>query len=160
MRRRNLNPSEPDNGEELEGGLLELTRSFKNAYRSADRRKGQETHRLVDGEVSRAQFELLVELLKNGPMAVGELAQASATSPASVSQMVDRLSERGLVGRVRSDEDRRVVKVEISDVGREGIGPVILKWREKWREVFADVPEEDMATAARVLDRIASIYED
>jgi DNA-binding MarR family transcriptional regulator len=155
-----LNPSEPDTSEELEGGLLDLTRSFKNAYRSADRRKGQETHSLAGGEVSRTQFELLVELHKNGPMAVGELAQASATSPASVSQMVDRLSERGLVARVRSEEDRRVVKVEISELGRDGIRPVILAWRKRWRETFADLPEEDMATASRVLDRIASIYED
>lgn len=123
------------------------------------RRKGRDTHGL-GGEVSQAQFELMLELFKGGPMAIGELAEVSGASPASVSQMVDRLSEQGDVERLRSERDRRIVEVQLSDQAIAKIEPIIASWRHRWMEAMAGVPEEELYTASRVLDRIAAVYDD
>lgn len=145
---------------ELTGESLALVQAFKAAYRSVDRRKGRETHKLGGSTVSQSQFELLVELRKNGPLAVGELAQSLGLSAASVSQMVDRLSEQGHVERVRSDEDRRVVRIGLSAHGQETLDPIIDTWRKRWLEALDGMPDEDLATASRVLERIASVYDE
>jgi len=145
---------------DLPASNVELIQAFKNAYRSADRRKGRESHRLGDSPVSQAQFELLIELKKQGPMAVGELAQSNGLSAASVSQMVDRLSEQGHVERVRSEDDRRVVRVELSKQGEAAIDPILEKWRRNWKQALKDLPVEDLEAATRVLERIAAIYGD
>lgn len=143
---------------ELTEGGQAVSQSFKTAYRRLRRLKGRETHRL-DGTVTHAQFELLVELRNHGPKAVGELAQAAGLTAASVSQMVDRLADDGFVERVRSDEDRRRVSIELSARGREMIDPVIAGWREKWHRALDGIPEDDLQTASRVIDRIAGIYD-
>ncbi|MBN8867844.1 MAG: MarR family transcriptional regulator [Solirubrobacterales bacterium] len=153
-----MSRSAPDSPTELTGGLLAVSTSFKQAYRTLRRRKGRETHRLND-EISHAQFELLVELRHRGPLPISELAKSSGLSPASVSQMVDRLEEQGQVERIRSEEDRRIVTVELSDRGRETIEPVVAAWRQKWLDAFDGVDEADLLTASRVLDRIATIYD-
>lgn len=156
-----MSRSGPDQAQtELTGGALAVVQSFKNAYRSLERRKGRETHHLDGSGVSQAQFELLVELRKNGPTAVGELAHSAGLSAASVSQMVDRLSDQGHVERVRSEEDRRIVKVELSEQGKAAIDPIVERWRQSWLKALEGVSENDLEAASRVLERVASIYED
>lgn len=154
-----MNRSVPDSPVELPESTLFVIKAFKNAYRNADRRKGRESHQLGGSSVTQAQFELMVELRKQGPMAVGELAQSNGLSAASVSQMVDRLSEQGHVEKVRSETDRRVVEVRLAEQGQAAIDPIIDRWRRNWQKALEDVPKKDLETASRVLERIASIYE-
>jgi DNA-binding MarR family transcriptional regulator len=52
-----------------------------------------------------------------GPIAVGALAEALAVHQSSVSVLLDRLEERGLVTRRRRDTDQRVVDVELTPRG-------------------------------------------
>jgi DNA-binding MarR family transcriptional regulator len=154
-----LSRSEPEPLAGLSDAQARVVLSFKQAHRSLRRRTGRETHG-PSGEISQAQLELLIELRKRGPMAVGELAQVSGLSPASVSQMVDRLSEQGHVNKLRSEEDRRVVELELSEEGRATVEPIIERWRQRWREALAEIPEKELAAASRVLDRIAWVYEE
>jgi DNA-binding MarR family transcriptional regulator len=74
--------------------------------------------------------------------------------------MVDRLSEQSHVNKLRSEEDRRVVELELSEEGRATVEPIIERWRQRWREALAEIPEKELAAASRVLDRIAWVYEE
>jgi DNA-binding MarR family transcriptional regulator len=74
--------------------------------------------------------------------------------------MIDRLSEQGHVARIRSDQDRRIVKVELSEQGAATLAPIIESWRGKWAEALDGIADKDLEAASRVLDRIATIYED
>lgn len=49
---------------------------------------------------------------------VSDLARLMYLHPATVVGILDRLEARGLVARVRSREDRRVVKVELTSEGK------------------------------------------
>lgn len=57
--------------------------------------------------------------LIGGSRRMSDLAECAQTSQASLTGIVDRLEERGLVERVRSREDRRVVEVTLTTAGRE-----------------------------------------
>lgn len=159
LQRLNLNPSEPEHRSGLSPEVEAVAKSFKSAYRSHDRRKGRQTHRLNGEELSQAQFELLVELMRQGPLAVGALADSMGLSAASVSQMVDRLTDQGHVTRSRSESDRRVVELELSDQGRAALDPIIERWRAAWTAALEDLPESDLEAAARVLGRITDLYD-
>ncbi len=67
------------------------------------------------------QFWVLV-LTRNGPMRMSEIAEALETSQANVTGLIDRLERAGFVRRVRSESDRRVVEVSITQQGLEMIG--------------------------------------
>jgi len=55
--------------------------------------------------------------LESGPRRMSDLAQIARTSQASLTGIVGRLEERGFVVRVRSEQDRRVVDVELTEAG-------------------------------------------
>jgi DNA-binding MarR family transcriptional regulator len=61
-----------------------------------------------------------IKVLADGtPLKVSELARRMYLHPATVVGILDRLEGRGLVKRTRSREDRRVVEIELTDMGRE-----------------------------------------
>lgn len=59
---------------------------------------------------------LVLALLDNdGPMPISMLAKATGSANSTVSGIVDRLERSGLVRRVRSGQDRRVIFVEVTE---------------------------------------------
>ena len=70
-------------------------------------------------ELSRTEVGVL-STLSEGPRRITELAQTEALAQPTVTQLVDKLEGRGLVSRARSDEDGRVVIVEITPAGTRG----------------------------------------
>ena len=64
------------------------------------------------------------ELTDLGPLCQGELSQKVLKSNANLTSVVDALEGRGLVSRDRSGADRRKVRVDLTDLGRQLIGDV------------------------------------
>lgn len=55
----------------------------------------------------------------HGPIRVSDLARRLYLHSATVVGIIDRLEAQGLVRRTRSEEDRRVVMVDLTEEGRE-----------------------------------------
>ncbi len=53
------------------------------------------------------------------PVRVSDLASRMYLNPSTVVGILDRLESQGLVQRNRSDDDRRVVRVQLTGVGKE-----------------------------------------
>jgi MarR family 2-MHQ and catechol resistance regulon transcriptional repressor len=64
------------------------------------------------------QFGVLELLLHQGPLPHREIGRKVLTSPGNLTDLVDKLQARGLVGRVRDPRDRRLVRVELTRAGR------------------------------------------
>jgi DNA-binding MarR family transcriptional regulator len=65
--------------------------------------------------IHRTDTRLLDVLQMAGGMSAGELAKAGHLSPGAVTAALDRLERAGYVRRVRDENDRRRVLVEITD---------------------------------------------
>ncbi len=63
------------------------------------------------------QLWAIKTIAQDAPIMVSELARRMYLHPATVVGIIDRLETRGLVLRVRSKEDRRVVRVELTARG-------------------------------------------
>ena len=63
------------------------------------------------------QLWALKTLQREGGMTVGRLAAALAVHQSSMSVLVDRLEQRGLVRRIRNEPDRRIVHVRLTSRG-------------------------------------------
>ncbi len=67
-------------------------------------------------KLSPPQIHMLMQIKKKGTsITISELADLLEVSPPSASTMVDRLVEKGALVRERSQKDRRVVVVELSE---------------------------------------------
>ena len=64
------------------------------------------------------QAMVLTALGEEGEMPISQLAQCTGSANSTVSGIVDRLERMGLVKRVRSEQDRRVIYVALTDSSR------------------------------------------
>lgn len=107
-------------------------------------------------ELSAPQMNMIMMIRVRDAVSVTELAALLSVSPPSVSTMVDRLVERGLLTRTPSDKDRRKVVIRVSSEALktitlveemilgsfvelvEAVGPETAK---KWCEVLQHVKQ-------------------
>lgn len=143
--------------EEREQALLELGAAFKGLMGALRRMRGRETHRA--GELSHAQYHLLFGLAECGELSASRLAAAADVTPATVTQMLDGLVAMGLVERTRSDRDRRVVTVALTDRGRELLTQKRAAWEQRWRETLVGFSSDELASAAAVLASLRAMYD-
>ncbi|QJW85924.1 MarR family transcriptional regulator [Ramlibacter terrae] len=71
-----------------------------------------------------AQWIPLLKLHLGVAGTVAELARECRLDTGAMTRMLDRLEAKGLVARVRSSQDRRVVNLELTDSGREAAAQI------------------------------------
>ncbi len=78
--------------------------------------------------LNRTDQRCLGVLFVRGPLTAGQLAEAAALSPGAMTAVLDRLERAGFVRRVREEQDRRRVLVEVTPEARrraeELYGPI------------------------------------
>jgi DNA-binding MarR family transcriptional regulator len=134
-----------------------LADAFEELLAAQRRLRGRDA-KLVDG-ISLAQLRLLRTLARDGSMPATQLASAVAISPSSLTQALDGLERRGLVERVRSTDDRRVVTVALTQEGARRSEARRAELRRVLEQTFDDLPEHDLASGARILRRYASFLD-
>jgi DNA-binding MarR family transcriptional regulator len=75
----------------------------------------------VSTEITLPQYRALVVLASRGPQQAGDLAHALGVAPSTVTRLCDRLIDKGLVSRRRTEHsyDRRRVEIELTHAGRD-----------------------------------------
>jgi DNA-binding MarR family transcriptional regulator len=145
-------------GRERAAALDDLGRAFKAVMAAMRRLRGRETHR--PGELSFAQYGLLFGLAERGELSARELAEAADLTPATVTQMLDALAAVGLVERVRSDSDKRVVLSSLTARGGQVVAARRARYEPRWRQALAEFDDDELRTAAAVLDRLRELFDD
>jgi DNA-binding MarR family transcriptional regulator len=80
--------------------------------------------RLGEHGLTSAQWGPLLRLHNNGASTVAELARWLNVDAGAMTRLLDRLEKKGLLKRIRSTEDRRVVQVELTAAGAAAITEV------------------------------------
>jgi DNA-binding MarR family transcriptional regulator len=78
-----------------------------------------------------------------GPLNITDIAQWLERSTNSVTMLVDRMVKAGLVRRVRSKSDRRVVRVTFTSKGKNALKPATQASFEVVRKILLQLPYED-----------------
>ena len=138
--------------------LQSFGRSFKAVGASMRRLRGRETHR--SGELSYAQYGLLFGLCDGEPKSSRELALAADVSPASAAEMLDTLAASGLVARTRSQDDKRIVLTSLTDRGHAVVEERRARYEPRWRAALEQFGEDELLTAAEVLDALRRMFEE
>jgi len=83
-------------------------------------------------------FEVLLRLSRspNGRLRMSELSRQLTITTGGASRMVERLERDGLVRRVPSTDDRRVVYTELTDTGRTELARAIGPHLDDLRDIF------------------------
>jgi DNA-binding MarR family transcriptional regulator len=68
-------------------------------------------------EISAAQYTIISVLAKRGVDSGAQLCKDLSYDAGAMTRMIDRLEAKGLVNRRRCPEDRRLVKLELTEAG-------------------------------------------
>ena len=68
--------------------------------------------------LTKVEYSLLMLIVSNGPLSPKRLARALALTPPKMTMLLDRMQERGLLLRERSEVDRRSQNVRLTDEGK------------------------------------------
>ena len=109
--------------------------------------------RVAEHDLSMIQTRLLGVLRDRRPT-MQELAQLLSLDKSSVTGLVDRAEGRGLVVRIPSEADRRVVRVGLTGVGRALASDVASQFEGDVAIVLGRLPRTDRAALAKVVSRL------
>lgn len=105
-------------------------------------------------DVPRGQAALLCVLIKQDGMTQSEIAEQLSVQGATVTNMLQRLEEAGLVVRRRDSEDNRLVRVYLTEAGRQKERSIHTQLISMQELIFKDISEEERATLRRRLKQI------
>jgi DNA-binding MarR family transcriptional regulator len=94
--------------------------------------------------VNRTDLNCIDIIDRHGGLTAGELAAESGLSTGAVTAVIDRLERAGYARRVRDDEDRRKVKVEVTPKLRKGALEVYGPMMEEWQAVMNRATTEQL----------------
>ncbi len=150
-------PATPEDSDRDAAGQA-LRQAFKGTMAAVRRLRGRETHQ--PGELSDAQYHALYCLRDNEAMPTGEIAVAADVSPASATEMLEGLARAGLVERIRSERDRRVVLSSLTDRGRELVEERHARFQSRFQGAMAQFSADELRTAASVLQGLRGMFDE
>jgi DNA-binding MarR family transcriptional regulator len=109
------------------------------------------------GDLSLTAAATLSSLERSGPLKLTELAVRGGVTQPAMTQLVTRLQEAGLVVRAGDPEDRRVVKVHITEAGRAAVAGRREARATLLAELLSQVGEADRAALVAALPAIESL---
>ena len=108
---------------------------------------------LAPYDITGAQYVILVGLA-NGIDSASGLCKGVSYDPGAMTRMIDRLERKGLVRRVRCPEDRRVVKVALTDEGKAVYPKLIASAAEVTNRSLEGFTKTDAQQLEGLLQRI------
>ncbi|RZT23274.1 MULTISPECIES: MarR family winged helix-turn-helix transcriptional regulator [Fictibacillus] len=130
----------------------ELEMSLRRLFRTL--RKG--LNEVYTDYIPSNEFAVLQTLHKNSPLMASEIANELKVSSSHITAVTDRLVGKNYIQRVRSDSDRRIVYLEITEDGKKIANEMDQIKNEYLAKKFTNLSEEEMkfmvAASTKLLD--------
>jgi DNA-binding MarR family transcriptional regulator len=140
---------------DAEGERILLSQTIMAQFRSAMRElRCMGGDRMRRTEISFTNVHILSMLDRHGEMPMSRLAEMLDVSLSNASGLVDRLADRGFVERVRVPDDRRVVLVRATDVGRAALTRAEVMKDELVQQVLNRLDDRRLRRLALALDDV------
>jgi DNA-binding MarR family transcriptional regulator len=98
----------------------------------------------------------VVKLLEHlGSLSLTELSEKIRSQNSTVTGIIDRMEREGLVSRARSQEDRRVVHIHLTDKGAQLALEVAVEPMEIFRAAIEDLTPTETKELMKILTKIA-----
>ncbi len=109
---------------------------------------------LTEFEITPPQFNALWHLDESGAITMGELCRKMYLACSTATDLIDRMERNELIERERDSSDRRVIRLHITDKGREVIGQVMRARRQYLSGILTKMSDDDKTRLIEALDQI------
>ncbi|GLO64776.1 MarR family transcriptional regulator [Oceanobacillus kimchii] len=103
-----------------------------------------------------SDFTILEALYHKGKQTIREISEAVLINTGSITYVIDKLENNGLLTRSSNPDDRRAVYIEITDKGKEIMDDIFPKHQRVIEELFDGISEEEKQTVIDVLKKVGT----
>lgn len=100
---------------------------------------------------------VVLSLLAEDSLSVGELARQASLSQATITDILDRLARRGLIERMRSATDKRRVLVSTTPAARRILATSPPLLQDSFVQAFGQLPDWEQTNIVATLQRVAAM---
>ncbi len=108
-----------------------------------------------DRSISKLNLHLLMLLEVHGPQPMSQLAALGDVALPNLTGIIDRMEERGLVRRVRDEDDRRVIVVHATTSGHDCLAELETVRREELRRILRKLGPDEQGLCLQAMQAIA-----
>ncbi len=108
----------------------------------------------LDEELTVSDFHVLKIIHEESPVNISEIAKRLQVSLSHVTNISDRLINKGLIDRIRSHEDRRVVMLTILPRGEEMMSELQRRRIEYLKHLLENVSDEELEELITIFAKI------
>ncbi|PCI33915.1 MAG: MarR family transcriptional regulator [Alphaproteobacteria bacterium] len=109
---------------------------------------------LKANDIDRAQWRILASLSDLDNVAIGRLARIVLLKQPTLTKVLDRMEKDNLILRQHSREDRRSVKIAITETGRQKVQDLVTEAKaheKKILETYSSDEQEDLKNTLKTL---------
>ena len=130
---------------------VSLARTLMHTVHLMRNRLGRRLHEIG---LHHGQGRILMILTERGPLSQTEIADCCHRRGPTVTHMIQKLEEQGLVARVADPADARARKVSLTPAGRKAASLVKQTWNEMDNTLAAALSARQARQLAGLIDRI------
>lgn len=110
--------------------------------------------------LTQPQFSVLEMLGHLGPMTIGEVGRRMLVTGGCVTVILDNLEKEKLVERVRSNEDRRVIKVQLTAKGESKFKQTFGQHAQRVTQLVSVLTEDQQIQLSQLLKKLGLALKD
>lgn len=116
------------------------------------------THELNDA-LTIEQEAVMRYISENGPCPSSALSKAFFVEKSAVTAIINRLEQKGYIQRMRSEEDRRVIFLQLTEEGRRFHQECWEKINNLLMKIISQLNKEDIESFMKLYQKLAGLLE-
>ena len=137
---------------EIEMHLIEIRNLFSDLFQQMV----MSSKGLMGFPVNSSQLKAMAAFHEDRRYSMGELCKIANVKMPSMTEIVDRLEAEGFVERVRDTDDRRVVKVQLTDPGKKAHDGILHNREQELLNIFGCLDEKERLQLLKALRTVSS----
>ncbi|MAF62222.1 MAG: hypothetical protein CL680_12310 [Blastomonas sp.] len=105
--------------------------------------------------VSKPIYRVMTVLREQQPASIGAIAEAALTKRSTISRIIDRMVEQGLVSTEPNPEDNRITEVTLTPAGQQTLRKLTPIVGRQFSRAMVGISNRDIAHLLRTLKKIS-----
>ncbi|MCY3783527.1 MAG: MarR family transcriptional regulator [Chloroflexi bacterium] len=146
MEGQQFDPSVHAQAVQLQDGLRRLTLAIVEGLRQ----------QLGPYQIDAVEYTILGVCLATGPTTIKDLQSMLPIDYTQISRTTSRLEDKGLMAKAHLADDRRIVRVEVTDRGRELMPELMQSALRFYKGLVGDISQEELAACTAVMQKLSA----
>ncbi|MCX5901469.1 MAG: MarR family transcriptional regulator [Proteobacteria bacterium] len=110
---------------------------------------------LIKVDLTSSQIKVIASFFQQGTFTMAELSRLHGVSFSTMTSMVDRLLQNGLLERQRDDEDRRIVLVSLSPKGKKMVDYLMKARKQNLKKFLCELTHDEVREFVKSIEIVA-----